>query len=74
MKVQRQRLNGEVNALGKTSVFLVRGSVRNPQGDPISGITVGAFDADLPSLKQDQPLSQCPAKKCPDGRSIWAEA
>jgi hypothetical protein len=42
----------------KAPTLTVEGHVRSADGSPLSGITVRAFDADLPSLGQDQPLGQ----------------
>ena len=50
-------INRQVGALGKSASFLVRGSVRNPQTIQFPGLTVRAFDADLPSLSRISPRS-----------------
>src|SRR5262249_40442658 len=41
-----------------TMALVVKGNVRGIDSAPISGITVYAFDADLPSLGKDQLLGQ----------------
>src|SRR5829696_1712653 len=38
--------------------FIVRGHVRQSDGAPLAGLTVRAFDQDLPSLNRDEPLGK----------------
>src|SRR5262245_16272907 len=46
--------------------FTVSGHVRTSDGKPLPGVTIRAYDADLPSLGQDEPLG-APATTDQDG-------
>ena len=48
-----------------TPPFVVRGRVQHPDGSPVSGVVVRAFDQDLPSLRADEQLGD--ATTDPDG-------